>query len=489
MGVKQFTAWGLALVLVASNALAAESDAQLADAVKKNNRPAVRALLEKRVDLNATEADGMTALHWAVYRDDLETVRLIVDAGANVKAANRYGVTPISLACTNGNTAIIELLLKSGADSNAMLRGGETALMTAARTGKLGPVKALINRGVDLNAKERKGQTALMWAAAEGHVAVVDALIKAGADFRKPLKSGFTPLFFAVREGHADVVQRLLAAGLDVNDVMRPERTSGKGPKRGTSLLILAVENGHFEFAAALLKAGADPNDQRSGFTALHAITWVRKPIRGDGDPSPVGSGKLSSLQFVRRLVAHGGDVNARHKKRRTGNGRLNRTDATPFLLAAETADIQLMRLLLELGSDPRLRNADKCTPLLAAAGVGVLGNGEEAAGTEAETIEAVKLLLNLGADINAVEDNGETAMHGAAYKSRAKLVQFLADNGANITVWKHKNKRGWTPLMIAAGKRPGNFRLSPQTLIALHHVMREAGVEPPQKQTPRESQ
>jgi ankyrin repeat protein len=360
--------------------------------------------------------------------------------------------------------------------------------MTAARTGKLGPVKALLAHGADVNAEERKGQTALMWAAAEGHVAVVDALIKAEADFRTPLRSGFTPFFFAVREGRTEVVLRLLKAGLDVNDGMRPERSSGKGPKRGTTPLILAVENGHLDLAETLLKAGADPNAQRSGFTALHAITWVRKPIRGDGDPSPVGSGKLTSLQFVRRLVKAGGDVNARHKKQRAGNGRLNRTDATPFLLAAETADIPLMRLLLELDADPRLKNADNCTPLLAAAGVGILGNGDESAGTEAEAIEAVKLLLTLGADINAVEDHGETAMHGAAYKSWSKLVQFLVDNEANINVWNRKNKRGWSPLLNAEGKRPGNFRLSPQTLIVLHRVMRAAGVEPPPKQTPRES-
>jgi ankyrin repeat protein len=256
----------------------------------------------------------------------------------------------------------------------------------------------------------------------------------------------------------------------------------------GTSPLILAVENGHFDLAVALLDAGADPNDRRAGFSPLHAITWVRKPIRGDGNPPPIGSGKLSSLQFVRKLVAQGADVNTRHKKKRSGRASLNRTDTTPFLLAAVTGDLPLMRLLLELGADPSLRNVDQCTPLMAAAGVGAFGSGTQPAGTEAEALEAVKLLLELGADINAREDNGETAMHGAAYKGRPKMVHFLADNGADISVWNRKNKHGWTPLLIALGHRPGNFRPSPETIVALRRVMRAAGVEPPPEQNSRAS-
>ena len=119
-----------------------------------------------------------------------------------------------------------------------------------------------------------------------------------------------------------DVVRALLKAGVDVNETMQPRKSSGKGPRKGMSPLILAVENGHFELAEALLDAGADPNDQRSGFTALHTLTWVRKPNRGDGDdgdPAPIGSGNLSSLQFVRKLVQHGADVNARLKSWEVG--------------------------------------------------------------------------------------------------------------------------------------------------------------------------
>jgi len=310
-------------------------------------------------------------------------------------------------------------------------------------------------------------------------------LIKAGADFRAPLPdSGFTPLFFAVREGRIEVVRALLKAGADVNETMQPRKTSGKGPRKGTSALILAVENGHFELALALLEAGADPNDQRSGFTALHAMSWVRKPNRGDGDdgdPSPIGSGNLSSLQFVRKLVEHGADVNARLKTGKGGPGLYNKAGATPFLMAAGTADAAFMRLLGELGANPLLGNADNCTPLIAACGVGIGGaEADEVAGTEPEVLEAAQLLLKLGADVNAVDANGETAMHGAAYKNLPKVVQFLADKGAQIEVWNRTNKWGWTPLRIAEGYRPGNFKPSTETIAALHRVMLAAGVTPP---------
>jgi ankyrin repeat protein len=350
--------------------------------------------------------------------------------------------------------------------------------MTASRTGRLGPVKALLSRGAKLNAREHKGQTALMWAAADGHAEVVDALLKAGADFRTPLASGFTPLFFAVREGRIDVASRLIQAGADVNEIMRDEREDDSNDP--INPLILAVENGHFELAVALLKAGANPNDRPDGYTVLHAITWVRKPIRGDGNPPPIGSGNLSSLDFVRQLVVHGADVNARLEKGESERGRFTTTGSTPFVLAARASDAPLMKLLLELGTDPKLPNADNCPPLLAAAGVGALEDGEEAAGTEDEALEAVRLLLDLGADPNAVDDNGETAMHGAAYQSRPKVVQLLAEGGANINVWNRKNKHGWTPLMIAQGHRPGNLRPAPDTIAAIEQVMRAEGIEPP---------
>jgi ankyrin repeat protein len=376
------------------------------------------------------------------------------------------------------------LLLDEGADPNTALPGGETVLMTAARTGKPGPVKALLSRGAIVDAKERRGQTALMWAAADGHATVVELLLEAGADFRAALPdSAFTPLFFAARDGRAEVVRALLKAGADVNEAMQPRKPSGKGPRQGTSALILAVENGHFDLALALVEAGADPNDQRSGFTPLHAMTWVRKPNRGedDGDPTPLGSGNLNSLQFIRRLVEHGADVNARLKNGKGGPGLYNKVGVTPFLMAAATADASYMRLLVELGANPLLRNVDNCTPLMAACGIGVgSAAANETAGEEPEVLEAAQLVLDLSADVNAVDDNGETAMHGAAYKNLPKVVQFLAENGAKVDIWNRKNKYGWTPLLIAEGHRPGNFKPSAETIAALHRVMVAAGVAPP---------
>ncbi len=459
----------------------------LADAVERRNKTAVERLVEQDDDVNAAQVDGMTALHWATYYDDERLVELLIDHRANVKATNRYGVTPLAIACVNGNEKIIGRLLNEGADVNSRLAGGETPLMTAARTGKIEAVRTLLAHDAEVNAIERKGQTAFMWAAAEGNAEVVDALLEAGADYQRSLPSGFTAFFFAVREGKAAVVARLLQAGIDVNSSIDTKRTGGRFAAPGTSPLMLAVENGHFELAVSLLDAGADPNDQRNGLSILHAIVGVRKPDRGDdieSAPPPTGSGKLTSLQFVRELVARGADLNLQLEKGKSGKGILNRKGATPFLLAADTADIPLMRLLIELGADPMIPNADHCTPLMAAAGIGTIAPGEEA-GTEEEALEAVALLLEQGADINEVDDNGETCMHGAAYKSSPRLVEYLAAHGADIEIWNRPNKHRWTPLKIAEGYRPGNFRPAAATIAAIHRVMKEAGVDIPVSQRP----
>lgn len=487
MGDFRFSRVVAALALCVLAPAVNATDTALADAAEKADWARVRALLKDRADANAAQPDGTTALHWAAYHDDAAAAKLLLAAGSKANAENRYGVTPLALACTNGNTEVVKMLLAAGADANAAQKGGETALMTAARTGRVGPVKALIDAGAKVDAKERSGQTALMWAAAEGHAPVIELLVKAGADPKARLKSGFTPLLFAAREGRVEAVQALLKVGVDVNEVIQTEKKGGLAPKNGASALLLAVENGHFELAAALLKAGANPNDQRSGFTPLHTLTWVRKPNRGDdpdGQPPPTGSGNLSSLQLARLLVKSGADVNTKLEKGASAKGRLGLTGATPFLLASRTADLPYMKLLVELGADPLLANKDGCTPLMAAAGIGCLAPDEEA-GTEAECLAAVEYLLTLKADVNTADKNGETAMHGAAYKSLPKMVQLLADKGAKIDVWNRKNKYDWTPLMIAEGFRPGNFKPSVETIDAIHRVMRAAGVTPPPP-TPR---
>ena len=429
--------------------------------------------------------DGTTALHWAVYRDDEKAVVSLLHAGADPKAANRYGVTPLSLACSNGNGPIVEALLKAGADPNSVLPGGETALMTASRTGKIAPIKALLARGAVVDYREPvRGQTALMWASAEGNVDAVNLLINAGADIHARIDSGFTPFLFAVREGRIGVAQALLKAGADVNETIQthqapgPKLASGAGaPKQGVSALVLAVTNGHFELAAKLLDAGADPNAAGSGYTALHMISEVRKPGGGDNDPAPEGSGNMTSLQLVKKLVEHGANLNARMTKRvNLGLTGLNTMGATPFFLAAKTADAELMRTLAALGADPSIPNADHSTPLMAAAGLGTRSPGEDA-GTETEVVEAMQVALDLGADLNAVDDKGETAMHGAAYKNQPTAVLFLAQKGADIKIWNRKNSHGWTPLIIAEGHRFGNFKPSPDTVAALVKVMKAAGV------------
>ncbi|HEY0550945.1 MAG TPA: ankyrin repeat domain-containing protein, partial [Verrucomicrobiae bacterium] len=354
---------------------------------------------------------------------------------------------------------------------------------------KPGAVKALLKRGADANARERRGQTALMWAAAEGHAEVVEMLIKAGADIRATLPdSGFTPFFFAARNGRTDVVRALLKAGIGVNEAMEPRKPGGKTPSKGTSALILAIENGYYELALTLLDAGADVNDQRSGFTPLHVMTWVRKPPKGEdrGMPPPPELGTLSSPQFIRELVKRGADVNARLANGSGGLGKFNTKGATPFFMASATADVPYMKLLLELGADPSIANVDNCTPLIAACGIHVGSDqATEVAGEELEVLEAAKLLLKLGADINAVDANGETAMHGAALKNLPQVVQFLADNGAKVEIWNKKNKFGSTPLMFAQGYRPGNFKPSFETIDAIQRVMLAAGAALPTNARP----
>ena len=495
MRVKRFGIYLMASLVSTVSLLGAGSDALLADAAEKMDRARIRTLLQQRVDVNTPQVDGMTALHWATYQDDRETAALLVSAGANVKAVNRYGVTPLSLACTNGNAEIVELLLKAGADPNAALPGGETPLMTGSRVGSLASVKALLSRGATVDNKDdRRGQTALMWAAAEGHARVVEMLIEVGADLHHRLPSGFTPLLFAVREGRTDIVRVLLKAGADVNETVPVEggRRRGYGgrlPPAGASALLVAVANAHFELAAHLLDAGADPNANLPGYTILHAMTAVRKPGVGDNDPAPEGSGNMSSIELVKTLAARGANVNARMTKRANlSNTRLNELGATPLLLAALTADAELMRTLAALGADPLLPNADHSTPLMAAAGLATRSPGEDA-GTESEVLEAVQVALDLGADVNAIDNNGETAMHAAAYKNLPKVVKFLAAKGAKIDVWNRPDRFGWTPLAIAVGYRFGNFKPSPETEAMVREVMIAAGVTPPKTVTAKTQQ
>ena len=458
----------------------ASAQGSLIDAVKANDVAAVRAFLDKRVDVNAVQPDGTTALHWAVEREATEIVPLLIRAGANVKATNRYGASPLWLAALNGEARTIEMLLEAGADPSAASDEGETALMVAARTGKLDAVNRLLARGADPNVKEQwRGQTALMWAAAEGYAPVIDALVARGADVNARSNGGFTAILFAAREGRITAVETLIKAGADMNDSLpirrrAPQNGPAPPPDPGPNVFLLAAANAHYELAAWLLDRGADPNAAPQGFTALHQVSWVRKAgIAGSNNPAPQGSGTMDSLTFVRKLVAKGATLDARAtKKPNMGVTTLNSIGATPFLLAARTADAPLMKLLAELGANPLLTNEDGSTPLMVAAGLGTNAPGEDP-GTEPEVLDAVKVALDLGNDLNAIDKNGETAMHGAAYKHVPTVVHYLADKGARANVWNRPNSKGWTPLKIAEGVQRGmNIVSSPVTATAIRQVL-----------------
>ncbi|MFN0101751.1 MAG: ankyrin repeat domain-containing protein [Bryobacteraceae bacterium] len=474
-------------IILGAGLVAAAAPSPLADAIEQRDTAAVRSLLGTGADVNAAQVDGTTALHWAAYHDDAETAGLLVRAGANVNAVNRYGVPPLVQACINGSAAMVKLLLAAGADANATLKGGETALMLAARSGNAEAVKALLARDARPETRERLGQTALMWAAAEGHTAVVRALIDAGADVNATLDSGFHAFLFAVRGGHLETARVFLAAGADVNAMMQRRERPGAGSQRrargpSTHPLALALQNGHYELAIALIDAGADPNDLRTGFTPLHTIVMVRRPDSSDSsDPAvPDGAGRLSSSDFVREIVKRGAKVNFRLPKGAPKQpntwSSVGSEGATPFLFAADRVDIPLMRLLLKLGADPLLPNFDGTTPLMAAAGVGTTEPQEEA-GDESEALEAVKMLLDLGAGVNAVDKNGDTAMHGAAYNISPRVVKLLAERGADPQIWKNPNKAGGTPLFIAEGYTSRLPRPDAPTIEAITKLMRAAGI------------
>ena len=471
----------------ASPVVAAEAvDAGLIGAIKAVDDAGVRVALARGADISATDPDGTTPLHWAVHANDATIVGLLIEAGADADAANRYGVRPLSLACTNGNAAIAELLLAAGADPDTALAEGETALMTAARTGALDVVRLLLEHGADVNGAESwRGQTALMWAAAEGHEQLIPTMLSYGADVSARSTKGWTPLLFAVREGRIDVVQTLLEAGVDVEEslpVAQETRRGGTSAERsatGLNAFLLSAANAHYELAALLVDRGADVNVASRGWTALHQASWVRKAgIAGSNNPSPKGSGNMTSLEFVRKIVGAGADVNARVVTRPpAGITRLNFIGGTPFLLAARTGDADLMRMLAELGADPLLPNEDNTTPIMVAAGVGTSSPGEDP-GTEPEVLEAVKVALELGGDLNEVDDNGETVVHGAAYKHLPSVVTFLAEAGADIGVWNQPNSKGWTPLEIVEGVHIGmNIQSNPSTAAAVRAAMEAAGV------------
>ncbi len=454
----------LIAILLAATAYAADSvDAPLAGAVQRQETLAVQALLERHVDVNATLTDGSTALLWAAHWDDAALVGQLLRAGANPTIANRYGISPLLEACLNGDAALIETLVNAGADPNTAQPEGETALMTAARTGNVEAVKALIDHGAHVNVKENwRGQTALMWAAAEKHPAVVQLLIRNGADVNGrsrvfdytrlmpkqgsvPMnypRGGFTALLFAAREDDLASAQALLSAQADIN-LSDPD---------GTTPLLEAIVNFHFDFAAFLLDHGADPNVRdHDGRAPLYAAVDMHS-LDTSTRPNPVPPDKLTSLDVIEALLAHGANPNAQLTAFIPPRGPLDVADytmaagATPFLRAAKSDDLEVMRLLLENGADPLIATSARVTALMVAAGVG--WRDGKSHGTEAEAIEAVKLCLDRGADINAATDKGETALHGATMRGANTVISYLVSRGADVGAKNEKGRPAFTDIV-----------------------------------------
>jgi ankyrin repeat protein len=468
------SAWCLASILVAGNLNAAPADTRLIEAVKGGNAASIRTVLAQGSDINARETDGTTALHWAVHRDDAATVALLLQAGANARTANDLGVTALALACANGNAAIIASLLKAGSDPNTGLPNGETPVMTTARTGNVEALKVLVDSGADVDAQESgRGQTALMWAAAQHQPAAVRFLIAHGADVHARSKAGFTPLLFSIRAGDVESVGVLLEVGADIDQ---------KAPDGNTALMV-AIDNARYEVAALLLDRGADPGAGPIGWTPLHALVRSRNPDKG-AMPDPVPTGSIDSLDLAGRLISHHADLNARMTNTpATIYPLLNLVGATPFLLAAKNVDLPLMRLFVVNGADATLATKQGTTPLMVAAGVGYSqGNSP---GSNEDALAAITLCLELGGDVRAIDQNGNTAMHGVALRGANAAVELLVAHGGRFDV---RNEQGWLPVTIAEGVHIWpNFRAQAPTAALMHTLMAtESSAGPAESQDSR---
>ncbi len=460
------SALAILLLLPAAASPAANGDLRLTDAVRNRDMATVRTLLDRGADVNGRSDDGATALLWAAYGNDVSIVELLIRAGADVNATNDLRMTPLSLACTNRNAGMVERLVNAGAKPNTAIGTGETAIMTCAGTGTTEGVRMLIAAGADVNAREPvQNQTALMWAAAEHHPDVIRLLLENGADPQARTRKGFTALHFAAREGDLEGARLLIAAGVNVNIRSQPDpvekgTAKGGGPSyeastsAGSTPLLVATVRAQVPLALFLLEQGADPNAIDAGFAPLHwaAGTWESgeaNPVFGFTDAMSGIPERETKLRLVNALLARGADPNLQMTQRLPGfaGGLTDSVGATPFLVASAAADIEIMRLLLAAGADPKQPTKSNMTPLMAATGVNRV-QGESAV-TEEQALEVVKFLLQLGVDPKAVVSTGETALFGAAYRGWNTVVQVLVDHGADVN---SVSKSGTTPWLAASG-------------------------------------
>jgi ankyrin repeat protein len=476
----------LLVLAIAAPARAAGPEPEIVAAIKQSDVAAVRALVQRKADVNATEIDGTSALHWAVRAGDMAATELLIRAGARLDAANRYGVTPLSLAARTGRADLVGLLLSSGANvktAEATLPEGQTLAMLATQTGNVDVVKRLITAGSDVNAREtRTGTTALVWAASRNRADAVRALAEAGADLNVQSKvtnyphtqngvllsgveegvsyvgqtvlprGGWSAVMYAAREGATEATRALADAGADLN-LLDPE---------GTSALIIAIINGHWDTASALIEKGADVNlPDIKGMTPLYAAIDMHTLGDTFGRPYPAPPVIEGSIPIVKMLLARGANPNARLKgpilKRvyDAGDGRLGE-GATPLMRAARKCDVTIMKLLLDAGADPRLTQKSGNNPLMLAAGA-VTSNGDESQHvSEEQALAAIKLGIAAGIDVNETNATGDTVMHTAATTNGGlrSVIRFLAESGARLDV---KNKGDRTPLEAAERARQPN--------------------------------
>jgi ankyrin repeat protein len=474
-GIRRIICAGVfaAPLLIGTGVSMPATDLRLVEAVQNQDEQQVRTLLNQRIDVNARSSDGSTALLWAAHWNALEMAVSLIRAGADPNTANDFRMTPLSQACTNGSAAFVDLLLKAGANPNTPIATGVPPIMTCSRSGNAKAVRILLAGDADANAKEpSQNQTALMWAAAEHHPDVVRLLIAAKADLRAHTKNGFTALHFAAREGDIESARLLLAAGVNVDVRSKPDAApatpadadQGNAPagrralsataSDGATPLLVATLRAQVPLALFLLEQGADPNIADAGMTPLHwaAATWengTANPVYGFDEPMAGISDRPAKLQLVRSLLAHGANPNARmtRPKPAFAGGFTDAVGATPFLLASSVDDVEMMRILLDAGGDPKLMTATNTTAVMAAAAINhPVG---ESAVTEQQAIAAVKFLLNLGLEAGGVTTLNENALFGPAYRGWNTLLEMLIEKGAEVNV---ESKAGVTPWLAASG-------------------------------------
>ena len=460
MNIKaMLLASALGLPLIAGTAFAAETK-NLVDAAKQGDREAVRALLNGPAKSYIGGPQGTAALILAAEHNDGQMVDLLLAAGADAKAPNEYGATPLYAAAANADPAVALKLIAAGADPNAHLVSGETPLMEAARQGNLETVRVLLAAKADTNAAEAKGgQTALMWAVSNSQSAVVRELVQHGADVNAHSKSGFTALMFAAQQGDVESAGILLGAKANANEVM---------PKTGATPLLIASAIGHPEVVELLLDNGADPNvKDANGFTSLHHA--VR-----DSDYGLDPGEKATSLRTVKALLAHGANPNLRlaldkakvaaeikeqgNAGARQANGqRTKRTaititevqleGATPVVLAAECNNLEAIKALVEAGADPNIPTEQGTTALILASGAGTDVQRARANEERATAVKTAQYLIEHGADVNAAGEFGWTALHAASYQGLNDVISYLVSKGAKIDAF---DQLGQTPLSIS---------------------------------------